>query len=263
MYPIIQTQAIVLNKYPSGDYDNFYVLFTKNFGKVEAFARSSRKLKAKLSAHLEPGTLTEVSFVPRVKQDNYLLVNAQSTWKPDFSKKIFSTNQLIAQTLFFAQKLTPDEVTVEETIKEIFDLLKEHLAQISSEKMQNNHLALAQLSFSLKLLEQAGFKPNLRQCLNCGQFFSREAKQSSQSFPKNSKIYYDKENGGLICENCFLQIQNQNLKQFQLIKDWNVLKLISFLMKEDFASIRKLKTNAALIKGVQEVVRAHLDYCLD
>jgi recombinational DNA repair protein (RecF pathway) len=57
------TNAIVLRKYPQGDLDGRYTLFTERFGKLTGKAKSSRKITSKLAPHLEPGTLLKARFI--------------------------------------------------------------------------------------------------------------------------------------------------------------------------------------------------------
>ncbi len=57
------TAAVSLRKYPQGDSDGRYVLFTERFGKMAGRTKSSRKITSKLAPHLEPGTLLKVRFV--------------------------------------------------------------------------------------------------------------------------------------------------------------------------------------------------------
>jgi recombinational DNA repair protein (RecF pathway) len=57
------TRAVVLEKNPMGEYDMRVSLFSEKLGKIEARARSARKILSKLSAHLEPGTLSIVRIV--------------------------------------------------------------------------------------------------------------------------------------------------------------------------------------------------------
>ncbi len=57
------TNAIVLRKYPQGDLDGRYTLFTERFGKLTGKAKSPRKIISKLAPHLEPGTLLKVRFI--------------------------------------------------------------------------------------------------------------------------------------------------------------------------------------------------------
>lgn len=59
------TDAMVLKKEPSGEYDSRYVLFTKRFGKISAKAKSSRLITSKLAGHLEPGIMAKVRFIDK------------------------------------------------------------------------------------------------------------------------------------------------------------------------------------------------------
>lgn len=53
----------MLNKIPYGEYDALYDMYTKEFGKIRARAQGIRKEGAKLKGHLEPLSMTRVTFV--------------------------------------------------------------------------------------------------------------------------------------------------------------------------------------------------------
>ncbi len=59
------TESVVLEKRVSGEADAIITLYTKDLGRVTAFARSSRKITSKLSAHLEPSILSTIRLVRR------------------------------------------------------------------------------------------------------------------------------------------------------------------------------------------------------
>lgn len=59
------TDAVVLNKGPSMDFDARYSFFTRRFGKIVGKAKSVRKITSKLAGHLEPGNLVRIRFVER------------------------------------------------------------------------------------------------------------------------------------------------------------------------------------------------------
>ena len=56
-------EAVVLDREPAGEYDSRVHFFTERYGKLIGRATSARKITSKLSAHLEPGTLTKLRFV--------------------------------------------------------------------------------------------------------------------------------------------------------------------------------------------------------
>ena len=59
------SEAVVLNKEPTGDMDARFSIFTKKFGKLAAKAKSVRRTTSKLAAHLEPGNLVDVRIVEK------------------------------------------------------------------------------------------------------------------------------------------------------------------------------------------------------
>jgi len=59
------TDAIVLDKEESGDYDAVVHLYTKDLGKIRTKAKSMRKITSRLSAHLEPGLVATVRIIGR------------------------------------------------------------------------------------------------------------------------------------------------------------------------------------------------------
>jgi recombinational DNA repair protein (RecF pathway) len=59
------SNALVLGKYPVGERDARYALFTERFGKMAGRTTSSRKITSKLAGHLEPGTVSKVRFVEK------------------------------------------------------------------------------------------------------------------------------------------------------------------------------------------------------
>lgn len=57
------TQAIVLKKISAGEADAIAVLYTRDFGKVRAYAQGVKKEAAKLKGHIESLSLVSVQFV--------------------------------------------------------------------------------------------------------------------------------------------------------------------------------------------------------
>ncbi len=66
-------EAIVLRRENLGEHDSRISFLTKKFGKLVAKAKSARKLTSKLSAHLEPGTVSELRLI---EKNDLLVVDA-------------------------------------------------------------------------------------------------------------------------------------------------------------------------------------------
>lgn len=59
------TKAIVLDKMDSGELDSWVYLYTEDFGKISAKAKSLRKITSKLAGHLEPSNLVMVRILDK------------------------------------------------------------------------------------------------------------------------------------------------------------------------------------------------------
>lgn len=57
------THGIILKKIDAGEADAFFVIYTKDFGKIRARAQGVKKEEAKLKGHCEPLNLVSVQFV--------------------------------------------------------------------------------------------------------------------------------------------------------------------------------------------------------
>ncbi len=69
------SRAIILKKDEWGEADWLVTAFTEQFGKIRLLAQGSRKHGAKLQGHLEPGSLSDISFV--VGRNGYRLTTAR------------------------------------------------------------------------------------------------------------------------------------------------------------------------------------------
>ncbi len=67
-----QTNAIVLGREDIFEADRIYYLYTEEFGKVRAIAGSVRKIKAKLTGHLEPFNLIWVELMTKKGGDLFI-----------------------------------------------------------------------------------------------------------------------------------------------------------------------------------------------
>lgn len=76
------TDAIVLDRDPTGEKDLRITLFTERFGKVIGKAKSARNITSKLSAHLEQGTKVRVRYV---EKKGIQIVDALGQGKISFS----------------------------------------------------------------------------------------------------------------------------------------------------------------------------------
>ena len=246
MNDIIKTHGLILNKIKVREFDSFFIALTKDYGKINLFAKSVRKPKAKLGFHLEPGSISQIYFVPRRRQDNYLLTGAISIWKPNFLKFSTSKNRILHQSLALINKLTTENIYEPQQILTLFNLVENYLRMMTLPRLGDLRIVLYQIGLALKLLDTTGFCLNLKKCANCG-----------KNFKGGNSIYYDLESGGLIC--CHNSIQFNNSLQKT---NFSSLKLANYLLKEPPENIEKLNIEKEIAEKTWRLVLNHLKYCL-
>lgn len=85
------TQAIVLKKIPAGEADAVVILYTRDFGKLHAYAQGVKKEAAKLKGHIEPFCVSMVQFVIGVGGERLTYAQMVQSWpmlRNDFDKYV-------------------------------------------------------------------------------------------------------------------------------------------------------------------------------
>jgi len=146
----IDTQAVVLARYPSGEKSDLIMLYTKELGLVRAVARSSRDLKSKLSAHLEPLNLSTIRLV---KKNQFTITDALA--QKNYRRLIQSSN------------LSPEEKL--QRLRELLGIFR-LIGEIAAEEQPDNELwALLEAGkvFSKSILKVLGLDPDHATCDKC------------------------------------------------------------------------------------------------
>ena len=141
--------AIVLSRRDFREYDQIVSLYTREWGKREAFARGVKKISSKNAASLMPFSLLEVEIVPGKEIDH--LTKAQPV--KIFANIISDLEKIMV--VQYAGKLLDEFILPHERDERIFNLLAGFLDFINeAEKIASLNLAA---SFILKLWDCFGF----------------------------------------------------------------------------------------------------------
>lgn len=173
-------QGIVLGTVDYGEADRVVTLFTKERGKLSAFAAGARKSKRRFAGALEPLTLLTVDLVERhgstLRMDQARIDRPFLPIRGDLPR--------IARALYAAE-LSRELVRDHEPNEELFSLLLGYLGLLEAGSAGPTSL----LAFELTALSLAGFRPRFTDCALCGGALSGE-------------VRFDPEHGGAICQRC-------------------------------------------------------------
>ena len=99
--------------------------------------------------------------------------------------------------------------------------------------------------FELHLLDSAGYRPQLRECVAC----HRALEPAANSFSPGA--------GGMLCPDC------RPSQSFAYPLSVNAQKVLRLLQSNDDASISKLKIDAELARELESVMSGYLKYLLE
>jgi DNA repair protein RecO (recombination protein O) len=175
-----KTEAIVMRRTDIGEADRILTLLTPEHGKTRVVAKGIRKLTSRKAGHLE--LLTRVDLLIAHGRDLDLVTQAQSL---DMYAAIRSDLNRLAYASYTIELL--DRFTVElQEAGEMYTLLRWTLTLLN-EGAEPERLARF---VELKILELAGYQPELRRCTAC----KREIVAEDQSFSLLD--------GGVVCPRC-------------------------------------------------------------
>ncbi len=155
---VIRTPAIVLRYRRLGEADRIVTLLTPGRGKVDVVAKGVLRSRSKLAGHLEPLTLVEVVLALGRNLD--VVTQAQTE---DAFAALHSDLDRLSAAMYLLE--LADRFTVEHAEAEgVHDLLHTALVRLARGDGQQ----VVSRTFELALLEATGFRPEMTNCLRCG-----------------------------------------------------------------------------------------------
>jgi DNA repair protein RecO (recombination protein O) len=228
------TEAIILRHSAVGETDRLVTLYSKNYGKMRAFARGVRKPHSKLSGHLEP--LNQVNLL--ITQGRNLPLITQADMIEGFYTP--STNfETIVSGCYVADCL--DAFTVEEVENQpLYSLACRQFKQVQSVANIQTQLRF----FELQLLTMSGYQPEVNVCLYC------------RNPPERHSIYFSFEAGGILCQDCKNQFDCFGISETST-------KALRYLLMATTGDAQKIRMPEAVQKELAHVLTNYLQYIID
>jgi DNA repair protein RecO (recombination protein O) len=232
-----QTEAIVIKKTKLGEADSILTFFTPRLGKIQGFAKSLRKPKSKMAGHLELLTYSTVSLA-RGRGNIDTITGAQTI---NAFMPVKNDLWLTSCGLYVAELVHQFTAEHQENYL-LFRLMVETLERLCGEA--NNKESVLRY-FELNLLESAGYRPQLRECVTCHK-------------PLEPVVnYFSPLAGGLLCPVC------HQAQFFTYSLSLNAQKVLRLFQNAEFAEVARVKIDEDLGREIENVISGYLKYLLE
>ena len=230
-----KTEAIVIRAFPLQEFHKIITFYTPDFGKVKAVAYGVKSPKSRLGGSLEllnHGTLLFRHRENRELQniDDFNLINGFDGLRSDFTRLTYGC--------YFAEVV--DSITSEGIASpEIFNLLCTTYRFL----MDTEDVPLLARGFEIKVLDCAGYGPELSRCVNCGTAVMDSVPAESRARGIAFSVRY----GGVLCTTC----KNRDGEALTITAgSCELLKLLRRVEGERFNRIRASTGNHNELKRV-------------
>lgn len=174
----LRDEALVLHVRDYQTADKYVVCFTKKHGKLRFIAYGARYVKNVQGRLLQPFARLEIEVQEGRKVDKL-----RSCELVELPRKLDMTQMAYAAV---AAELLAVFTEDREPQAELYELFAQTLATLTQ---RNPRLSV--LAFAIKLLDLAGFAPQMQRCANC----------AKEIFPSDA-AWFSPLQGGLLCEEC-------------------------------------------------------------
>ena len=230
-----RTQAVVLGHIEYGEADRILKLFTFEKGKITAIAKGVRKIRSRKAGHLEPFTRVSLFLAKGRSMD---IITQAETIDPFMGLRNNLTR--VAFASYIVEVL--DRFTYEEGQNiSIFHLLIETLSRLEH---QENPETVAHY-YEIRLLDLLGFRPQLFECIDCGE----EIRDEDQ--------YFSPLAGGVACPRCGAG------RAEAWILDQDVLRYLRHLQRSRWSQVAKVEIPKKIESGLAELIDQYFTYLLE
>ena len=232
---LYKTEALVLRQRPLGEADRIVILYTPNYGKLEAKAKGVRKTTSRLAGHLQPLTRCAIQLA----RGRSMEVVAGCQTIEAFPGLLGDLDRL-SRGLYAAE--LADRFGLERVESgATYQLLLDTLRRLN----KSDSLDLALRYFEMRLLQHSGFRPELACCLSCGVPLAPVVNHFSPAA------------GGVLCPRCgpgSLGARTLSL---------NALKVLRLLQRAPWPEVARLHLPPLLSLEIERHLRAYIVHVLE
>jgi DNA repair protein RecO (recombination protein O) len=223
-----RTQGFVFKKEDKLEADRMFTVFTKDFGKIEVFAKAIRKITSKLRGGIEIFSLSELSFIQGKNKKTLtdtILLDALGDAHTNIEE--LGIMHKISTVLDSFIKGEERDEKIWNLILDIFNTSR-LMAPITNNDLRYYY-------FFWNFISLLGYKPELYLCAMC-----------RQKLEANNLYFSDKE-GGVLCQRC-----HEASKESKKINS-DMVKILRLILNGGWQVLSKLKIESASMDLLEKI----------
>ncbi|HEX3204564.1 MAG TPA: DNA repair protein RecO [Nitrospiraceae bacterium] len=182
--PLLKTPAVTLKSRRWGEADRIVTFYTLRFGKIRGVARGARRIKSRFGCALEPFVACDLNLFEKPHDSLYRITQADIREVFPPLRDDLTVMSAAARLANLVSAITPEG----DSSPAIFETILEGFRALASE----GDPLLTALLFQIRLLGEAGFRPQTDHCTGCnGEVVHRER-----------PVLFSPQSGGLVCDAC-------------------------------------------------------------
>ncbi len=227
-----RTQAIILRRADFGEADRLLTVFTPRYGKLRAIAKGARKPTARKTGHVELFARSDLLL----HYGRELLIVAQAEMvEPYLAVREDLTRAAYANyAAELLDRFTTDEDETESAA--LFDLLDATLTRLCSVA----DLRIVARTYEMRLLDLAGFRPELARCVFGGETITAQDQ------------FFSVTEGGVVCPTCGAP------REDVIAISRSALHALRVLQREGWGRVQALKLSEPLHLEMERVMQGYL-----
>ena len=237
---VLHVEAVVLRHIEWGEADRLVWLFSLEEGKIKAVAKGVRKIRSRKAGHLEPFTRAKLLLA---KGRDMLIVTQADTM--DAYLPLRDDLPGITYASYVIELL--DRFTYEEgENRGLYRLLVETLERLAVGEDREVVIRY----FEVRLLDLVGFRPQLFNCLGCGEAITAQDQ------------FFSALEGGIICPTCARRRGAEREGGIHPIST-EALKYLRHFQRSNFADARRARLSVEINREIETIVQYYLTYLLE
>lgn len=241
---LYRVEAIVLKRTDHGEADRLLTLLTPELGKLRAIAKGARKPSSRKSGHIELFTHTHLLLAKGKQLDVVTQADTLDAFLP-----LRENLERVGYAYYLAELVDKFSEEGAEN-RAVFDLLLRALSALSEAATDPDVLARF---FELRLLQYAGYRPQLFNCAHCGKII------------EPVENYFSAEAGGVLDSECAqtrrAQMAGHAYDAQPIALD--ALKILRYLQTREWETVRALRLRGAAMSQVEALMLRYITHHLE